>query len=543
MVSLLKKNVEEDHYAEDEFPPPPPAPEPVEDSSQSGFTADFFVQMLDNLPANVMVCDPETFEITWVNQTTKDTLNLLVDLLPPGVNGDTIVGQCIDIFHKDPSHQRKMLADPRNMPYKTTIRLADDILELDMAALYDGDQYTGIVLSWNIVTQRERLQRMIDKMPINVMAADPKTFEINYANDTTLETLKAVQHLLPSGVTPDNIVGQCIDVFHKEPEMQRHMLGDPNNMPHKAKIKLGDETLALDVSAIVDEGGYYMGPMLAWSVVTAQVTMASNVSEVTDIVASAAAELQNTAESMSATAEQTSKQSSAVAAASEQASTNVQTIASAAEELASSLEEVGRQVTESSTIAQSAVQEAQKTNEAVEGLATASSKIGEVVDLINDIASQTNLLALNATIEAARAGEAGKGFAVVASEVKNLATQTAKATDEIGGQINAIQDATGNAVMAIEGISETINRISEIGASIAAAVEEQGAATNEISQNMQEAAQGTESVSDKIGEVNRGAGDTGQAATEMLGATGELSQQAGVLKDEVDRYLAEVRAA
>ncbi|MDP6390476.1 MAG: methyl-accepting chemotaxis protein [Alphaproteobacteria bacterium] len=539
MVSLLKKNVEEDHYAEDEFPPPPPAPEPVEDSSQSGFTADFFVQMLDNLPANVMVCDPETFEITWVNQTTKDTLNLLVDLLPPGVNGDTIVGQCIDIFHKDPSHQRKMLADPRNMPYKTTIRLADDILELDMAALYDGDQYTGIVLSWNIVTQRERLQRMIDKMPINVMTADPKTFEINYANDTTLETLKAVQHLLPSGVTPDNIVGQCIDVFHKEPEMQRHMLGDPNNMPHKAKIKLGDETLALDVSAIVDEGGYYMGPMLAWSVVTAQVTMASNVSEVTDIVASAAAELQNTAESMSATAEQTSKQSSAVAAASEQASTNVQTIASAAEELASSLEEVGRQVTESSTIAQSAVQEAQKTNEAVEGLATASSKIGEVVDLINDIASQTNLLALNATIEAARAGDAGKGFAVVASEVKSLAGQTAKATEEIGSQITSIQGATQEAVSAIKGIGETIDKINGIASTIASAVEEQSAATQEIARNVQQASTGTQEVSSNIGDVQKAADETGQSAGQLLEAAGELSKQSETLKQEVEGFLAD----
>ena len=539
MVSLLKKNMEEDHYAEDEFPPPPPAPEPVEDSSQSGFTADFFVQMLDNLPANVMVCDPETFEITWVNQTTKDTLNLLVDLLPPGVNGDTIVGQCIDIFHKDPSHQRKMLADPRNMPYKTTIRLADDILELDMAALYDGDQYTGIVLSWNIVTQRERLQRMIDKMPINVMTADPKTFEINYANDTTLETLKAVQHLLPSGVTPDNIVGQCIDVFHKEPEMQRHMLGDPNNMPHKAKIKLGDETLALDVSAIVDEGGYYMGPMLAWSVVTAQVTMASNVSEVTDIVASAAAELQNTAESMSATAEQTSKQSSAVAAASEQASTNVQTIASAAEELASSLEEVGRQVTESSTIAQSAVQEAQKTNEAVEGLATASSKIGEVVDLINDIASQTNLLALNATIEAARAGDAGKGFAVVASEVKSLAGQTAKATEEIGSQITSIQGATQEAVSAIKGIGETIDKINGIASTIASAVEEQSAATQEIARNVQQASTGTQEVSSNIGDVQKAADETGQSAGQLLEAAGELSKQSETLKQEVEGFLAD----
>ncbi|MDP6343690.1 MAG: HAMP domain-containing methyl-accepting chemotaxis protein, partial [Alphaproteobacteria bacterium] len=208
---------------------------------------------------------------------------------------------------------------------------------------------------------------------------------------------------------------------------------------------------------------------------------------VVETINSSAAAMTRSAEAMTGTADQTTRNSTAVSTAAQQASGNVQTAAAAGEELTSSVREISRQVGDSSQISGGAVDEARQAMQQVRGLAEASQRIGEVVDLINDIAGQTNLLALNATIEAARAGEAGKGFAVVASEVKNLATQTAKATDEIGGQINAIQDATGNAVMAIEGISETINRISEIGASIAAAVEEQGAATNEISQNMQEA--------------------------------------------------------
>jgi methyl-accepting chemotaxis protein len=179
----------------------------------------------------------------------------------------------------------------------------------------------------------------------------------------------------------------------------------------------------------------------------------------------------------------------------------------------------------------------------VQALAAGAQKIGEVVSLISDIASQTNLLALNATIEAARAGEAGKGFAVVASEVKSLATQTAKATDEIGGQISQIQTATQEAVAAIQGITKVIGEISEIAASIASAVEEQGAATQEIARNVQQAAQGTQDVTSNITGVRQAATDTGAAATQVLGAAGELSRNAGQLSVEVNEFLGGVKAA
>ncbi|MBE0529667.1 MAG: HAMP domain-containing protein, partial [Rhodospirillales bacterium] len=211
-------------------------------------------------------------------------------------------------------------------------------------------------------------------------------------------------------------------------------------------------------------------------------------------VASAATEMRSSSEAMSATAEEATRQASAVAAASEQASANVQTVASAAEELSSSISEISRQVTQASQIAAAAVSEAEQTNVKVQGLAQAANKIGEVVALITDIAEQTNLLALNATIEAARAGDAGKGFAVVASEVKNLANQTAKATDEIGAQIAGIQAATQEAVAAIDSITKTISKINEVNSGVASAVEEQGAATQEIARNVEQAAAGTQEV-------------------------------------------------
>jgi methyl-accepting chemotaxis protein len=260
-------------------------------------------------------------------------------------------------------------------------------------------------------------------------------------------------------------------------------------------------------------------------------------------LAAASTELQTTAHSMSATAEQTSSKSATVASVSEEASTNVQTVASATEELSASINEISRQVAESTGIAGEAVTQAERTNAQVHALADAAQRIGDVVKLISGIAGQTNLLALNATIEAARAGEAGKGFAVVASEVKSLATQTAKATEEITAQVAAIQEATGSSVQAIQAIGETISRVNHIAAAIAAAVEQQGAATQEIARNVQQAAAGTTEVSGHIASVSQAAGETGVAAGEVLGSAKGLVRLSEVLRDNVDQFVSNIRAA
>lgn len=261
------------------------------------------------------------------------------------------------------------------------------------------------------------------------------------------------------------------------------------------------------------------------------------------LVSSSATELHATATQMTATAEETASQSTSVAAAAEEAASNVGTVAAAAEELGASVQEIGRQVQGSAGLAQHAVGEADQTGHFVQALIRTSEKIGDMVGMIANIASQTNLLALNATIEAARAGEAGRGFAVVAAEVKELATQTSKVTEQIGGQISEIQAVTHQAVGAIGSITGRIGEINSVATSIAAAVEQQGAATQEIVRNVAQAATGAGEVTRNIAGVAEGSEQTGAAASQVLASASELSRQSERLRAEVGQFLATVRAA
>ncbi len=491
-------------------------------------------EIMDKLSVNVMTCDNK-FNITYANSKSRETLDSIAENLPSGVNGDNVVGQSIDIFHKTPKIQRDLLSNPANLPYQTTISLGDDFLNLNVEAIMKGNKIDSYVLSWSICTEREKLNIMFNEMPMNVMMADPKEFKINYINQTSLNTLKAIEHLLPIKIS--EIKGICIDVFHKNPQKIRDILKNPDNLPYKAKIKLGDQMLSLEVSAIMGKNGKYIGPMVTWSVITAQEELSQKVIEVSTNVNSTAEELEQTAQKLSKCAEETSHKASTVAAAAEEASANVQTVAAAAEEMSASINEISSQITNANRISTEAVKKAEGTNAIVQQLSQATQNIGDVVNLINDIAEQTNLLALNATIEAARAGEAGKGFSVVASEVKNLAAQTSKATEEIAEQIMSMQDTAKQAVSAISEIRDTVKSIGETSAAISSAIEEQVATTKEIARNVQEASAGTSEVSSNISSVQQAAGETGSASTQLLSLSGTLSENSNKMNDEIKKFM------
>ncbi|MBO1073588.1 methyl-accepting chemotaxis protein [Roseomonas marmotae] len=388
-------------------------------------------------------------------------------------------------------------------------------------------------------------RQMIEQMPVGVMRADPgRDFRIDFMNAEMRRILESVPQILPC--SPQEALGQSIDIFHRDPAHQRALLADGSRLPYQARIRVGGEVMDLTVSAIRDGAGAYLGPMLVWRMVTEQARLAdtfeAEMGSAVSGLADRAAELQQSARQLAGAAVTSGREAAMVADAAGRADADVQAVAAAAEQMAASVAEITRRVSESAEVAGRAVQEAQATDGTMRGLSEAAARIGDVVRLIGDIAGQTNLLALNATIEAARAGEAGKGFAVVASEVKNLAGQTARATEEIAGQIAGMQASTERAVEAIRGIGATVERTSEIATAIAAAVEQQGSATQEIARSAAQVAEATGTVTQRIGVVRQVAAETGEAAGGMLGAVEELAGQAGMLRQRSGSFLSAIRS-
>eukprot|EP00903_Cladosiphon_okamuranus_P002053 g2051.t1 len=432
-------------------------------------------------------------------------LQHVLDIAP-----ENIVGTCIDRFHKNPAHQRTLLSNAANLPFETQITLGDEYVDLNIFPILNSKgKYTKAALVWAVVTEKvraeqeqTRLLQMIDKMPINVMTCDPQSFEINYVNQTSIDTLTPLEQHLP--IKAADLLGQCIDIFHKHPEHQRKLLADPSNLPWRANIRLGPEVLRLDISAISDDRGAYLGPMLTWSVISDQVVIAEQVTEVVGSMNTIADGLVTTSSELITIAESAKSQSTSVT--------------SAAEEMTASIAEISERMNQAADISKTAISRAEDASTQIGTLKAASEQIGSVMGTIQAIADQTKLLALNATIEAARAGEAGRGFAVVAAEVKELSEQTTAGTDQIRSQIEAMQHETSEALKVIQSITSVITELDEHAMAVAGAMTEQQSAAAEVARaisGVSEASESTETSARSIESIVRDM-DTVKAANEQI---------------------------
>jgi methyl-accepting chemotaxis protein len=489
-------------------------------------------QMVDLSPINTMMATKDGLLI-YMNENSRKTLKTLEKYLPERV--ENLIGKSIDIFHKNPEHQRKIIGDERNLPMRSKIHVGPEILDLLVSPITDSTgKYIGPMVTWEIITQREldakmmaTMKQMVDLSPINTMFSE-KNGTLTYMNEASKRTLKKLEKYLPERV--ETMVGKSIDIFHKNPDHQRRIIGDARNLPLRTKIKVGPETLDLLVSPISDNQGEYLGPVVTWDIITERVQLTATLEETAQQLAAAAEELSATATQLNENSSTTLQQSNTAAANTEEVSKGVQIVATNTEEMVASIKEISRNTSEAADISKETMKRTQDTNKTITQLGISSEEIGNVIKVISSIAQQTNLLALNATIEAARAGEAGKGFAVVANEVKELAKQTAKATDDITNRINAIQGDTKDAVSAINGISQVIEKLNMISVAIAAAVEEQTATANEVSRVVKESNKGVEGIAEVVRNVSSAAKQSAVGSSQTLEAAKSLAELAEKIK-------------
>ena len=546
--------------------------------------------MSENSPVNILVANTD-LELTYVNPSSAQTLKTLEHLLP--VKVDDLVGQNIDIFHQDPSVQRRLLSNEKNLPHRTIIQLGDDKLDLLVSASYDDEgTYLGPMVTWEVVTGKLQVEAdaaeklaIVENAPTNILLADLDG-TITYMNPASDKTLRTIEAALP--VPVDQIVGGSYDVFHKNPAHQRKLLSNPKNLPHEAEIEFAGEWLSLVAAAIYDADGNFAGPMVAWDLITdqkkaaqrekdnqererqAQEDLRNKVDQLLAVVNAAAegdltqaitvtgedavgeladglkrmlADLRDLIAQVVDGSAQFTEGSRVVSESAQSLAEGAQTQSASVEEMSASIEELTRSIdavkdnageankvaTETTDLAKDGGSAVKKSVEAMDRIKSSSSQISEIIQVISEIASQTNLLALNAAIEAARAGEHGLGFAVVADEVRKLAERSSEAAKEISTLIKESTQRVEEGAVLSEQTGESLTQIIDGVEGTAKRIAEIADATVEQAQNAGE-------VSNAIQQVSEVTEQSAAGGEEMASSSEELGAQAASLRDLVSRF-------